>query len=193
MAESEEILKNSEEETSSENTQKSAENTDNPINAETENLDPKDLEITELKKQIEEQKDKYLRLFADFDNFKKRNAKERLELIQIAGKDVMLALLPILDDFERAIKAAETATDITTVNEGVNLIFNKMLKGLETKGLKPLDSKGTEFNVELHEAITEIPAPTADLQGKVIDEVERGYFLNDKLIRYAKVIVGRKD
>lgn len=193
MAESEEILKNSEEETSSENTQKSAENTDNPINAETENLDPKDLEITELKKQIEEQKDKYLRLFADFDNFKKRNAKERLELIQIAGKDVMLALLPILDDFERAIKAAETATDITTVNEGVNLIFNKMLKGLETKGLKPLDSKGTEFNVELHEAITEIPAPTADLQGKVIDEVERGYFLNDKLIRYAKVIVGKKD
>lgn len=193
MAESEEILKNSVEETSSENTQKSAENTDNPINAETENLDPKDLEITELKKQIEEQKEKYLRLFADFDNFKKRNAKERLELIQVAGKDVMLALLPILDDFERAIKAAETATDITTVNEGVNLIFSKMLKALETKGLKPLDSKGTAFNTEFHEAITEIPAPTADLQGKVIDEVERGYFLNDKIIRYAKVVVGRKE
>ncbi|HEY0261948.1 MAG TPA: nucleotide exchange factor GrpE [Chitinophagales bacterium] len=181
MAENEEILNNQTEETSAQNEGETS-----------ENIDPRDTEIAELKKQIEEQKDKYLRLFADFDNFKKRNAKERLELIQTAGKDVVLSMLPILDDFERALKAAETATDLAIVKEGEILIYNKMLNALQQKGLKALESKGSEFNVEHHEAITEIPAPTADLHGKVIDEVERGYFLNDKLIRFAKVVVGKK-
>lgn len=159
---------------------------------ESETLDPRDAEIVVLKKQIEEQNDKYLRLFADFDNFKKRNAKERQELIQTASKDVVLGLLPVLDDFERAIKASEALTDAETVKEGVSLIYGKLMKALEAKGVKALDSKGLEFNVEQHEAITEILPPTADLEGKVIDEVERGYYLNDKLIRFAKVVVGKK-
>lgn len=159
---------------------------------ESETLDPRDTEIAELKAQLEEQKDKYLRLFADFDNFKKRNAKERLELIQTASKDVVLGLLPVLDDFERAIKATDVVTDAVAVKEGVILIYNKLMKALEAKGVKVLDSKGLVFNVEQHEAITEIPVPTADLEGKVIDEVERGYYLNDKLIRFAKVVVGKK-
>ena len=192
MAENEEILNNEPENTATENADASTSSAQEKQANNADFSDPKDAEIAELKKQIEEQKDKYLRLFADFDNFKKRNAKERLDLIQTAGKDVVLALLPILDDFERAVKAAENATDVATVREGVNLIYNKMLKALEAKGLKPLESKGTEFNVEHHEAITEIPAPTDDLHGKVIDEVERGYFLNDKLIRFAKVVVGKK-
>jgi len=162
----------------------------NDIEAQT--IDPRDAEIEELKKQIEEQKDKYLRLFADFDNFKKRNAKERLELIQTAGKDVITALLPTLDDFERALKATENATDIAAAREGMLLIHNKLLNSLQQKGLKAIESKNTDFNVELHEAITEIPSPTPEMQGKVIDEIEKGYYLGDKIIRFAKVVVGAK-
>jgi molecular chaperone GrpE len=162
----------------------------NDIEAQT--IDPRDAEIEELKKQIEEQKDKYLRLFADFDNFKKRNAKERLELIQTAGKDIITALLPTLDDFERALKATETATDIAAAREGMLLIHNKLLNSLQQKGLKAIESKNTDFNVELHEAITEIPSPTPEMQGKVIDEIEKGYYLGDKIIRFAKVVVGAK-
>jgi molecular chaperone GrpE len=154
-------------------------------------LDPKDEEISNLKKQLEADKDKYLRLFADFDNFKKRNAKERIELIQTAGKDVIVELLPVLDDFERALKATENATDVQAVRDGMKLIYNKLFHNLGGKGLKAIESKGKEFNVELHEAITEIPAPTADLAGKVVDEIEKGYYLNEKLIRFAKVVVGK--
>jgi molecular chaperone GrpE len=154
-------------------------------------LDPKDEEISNLKKQVEADKDKYLRLFADFDNFKKRNAKERIELIQTAGKDVIIELLPVLDDFERALKATENATDVHAVRDGMKLIYNKLFHNLGGKGLKAIESKGKEFNVELHEAITEIPAPTADLAGKVVDEIEKGYYLNEKLIRFAKVVVGK--
>ncbi|MFN8277259.1 MAG: nucleotide exchange factor GrpE [Chitinophagales bacterium] len=160
-------------------------------NATASETDPRDAELKQLKQQLEEQKDKYLRLFADFDNFKKRNAKERLELIQTAGKDVIKDLLPVLDDFERAVKAAATAPDVAAVREGMELIAHKLQKALEAKGLKPIISKGTEFNVEHHEAITEIPAPTPDLAGKVVDEVEKGYYLNDKIIRFAKVVVGK--
>ncbi len=151
----------------------------------------KDTEIAELKKQLDEQKDKYLRLFADFDNFKKRNAKERLELILTASKDVIKELLPVIDDFERAIKALENNTEAAAAKEGMVLIYNKLTKNLEAKGLKPIEAKGQEFNVELHEAITEIPAPTPDMIGKVIDEIEKGYYLNDKIIRFAKVVVGK--
>ena len=151
----------------------------------------KDTEILELKKQLADEKDKYLRLYADFDNFRKRNAKERLELILTASKDVIKELLPVLDDFERALKASETATDAVAVKEGMALIYNKLSKNLEGKGLKAIEAKGTDFDVALHEAITEIPAPTPDMAGKVIDEVERGYYLNDKIIRFAKVVVGK--
>ena len=154
-------------------------------------IDPRDEEIISLKKQLDEYKDKHLRLYADFDNYKKRNAKERLELILTAGKDIINELLPVLDDFERALRAAENATDVAAVKEGMNLIYQKLTRNLEAKGLKAIESKGQDFNVEKHEAITEIPAPTPEMSGKVIDEVEKGYYLNDKLIRFAKVVVGK--
>ncbi|MBS1624874.1 MAG: nucleotide exchange factor GrpE [Bacteroidetes bacterium] len=159
------------------------------INAAT--ADPRDEEIASLKKQLEEYKDKHIRLYADFDNFKKRNAKERLELILTASKDVIKELLPVIDDFERALKAAETASDVAAVKEGMALIYHKLTRNLEAKGLKAIESKGKDFDVELHEAITEIPAPAPDMAGKVIDEVEKGYYLNDKIIRFAKVVVGK--
>ncbi len=154
--------------------------------------DQRDQQIAELKAQIDEQKDKYLRLFADFDNFKKRTAKERLELFQTAGKEIILSLLPVLDDFERASKATENMTDINAAREGMSLIHNKLLSNLQQKGLKSFDAIGTEFNVELHEAVTEISAPNPELEGKVVDELEKGYYLNDKIIRFAKVVVGKK-
>jgi molecular chaperone GrpE len=145
----------------------------------------------ELSAKIEDLKDKYVRLFADFDNYKKRVARERLELTKEASKDVMLNLLPVLDDFERAMRAAEKAQDVEAVKEGMLLIYNKLVKNLEQKGLKGMDSKGQAFDSSFHEAITEIPAPTEDLKGKVVDEVEKAYYLNDKIIRYAKVVVGK--
>lgn len=153
---------------------------------EEEKLDPKDIEIAQLKKDLEEQKDKYLRLYADFDNFKKRTVKEKSELIQTAGKDVIKDLLAVVDDFERAIKASGN----TDANDGVKLIYNKLVKTLIDKGVKAMETVGTDFNPDLHEAITEIMAP--GMEGKVIDEVEKGYYLNDKIIRYAKVVVGKK-
>ena len=129
--------------------------------------------------------DKHLRLFAEFENFKKRTAKERMDLYKTAGESVLIALLPILDDFERSIKANQKQGD-----EGVVLIYNKLKSILETKGLKIMeDPVGQELNTDYHEAITNIPAPSDDMMGKIIDVVEKGYFLNEKVIRYAKVVV----
>ncbi len=158
---------------------------------EEEKLDPKDVEIAELKKELDDLRDKYVRLFADFDNAKKRMAKEKLELILTASKDVMKDVLPVLDDFERAQKAVANSTDVTAVKEGLNLVHTKLVNTLSSKGLKAMEAIGKDFEVEHHEAITEIPAPTPEQAGKVIDEVEKGYFLNDKIIRFAKVIVGK--
>jgi molecular chaperone GrpE len=148
-------------------------------------------EIVKLKMELEESKDKFLRLFAEFDNFKKRTMKERLDLIKTASLDTMVALLPIADDFERAKKAAEAENATETFSEGVSLVYNKFVSTLENKGLKIMDSTGEVFDVEKHEAITEIPAPTPEMVGKIIDTVERGYYLHDKIIRYAKVVVGK--
>jgi len=134
--------------------------------------------------------DKYLRLFAEFDNFKRRTQKERVELLQTAGKDVIISMLPVLDDFDRANKATENATDINAIREGVQLVHSKLKGILVQKGLKEMESINTAFDTDLHEAITKIPAPTDDLKGKVIDELEKGYTLNDKVIRFAKVVVG---
>ncbi len=159
---------------------------------EEEKTDPKDIEIAELKKELDELRDKYVRLYADFDNAKKRMAKERLELILTASKDVMKDLLPVLDDFERAQKAVANSADVTAVKEGLNLVHAKLVNTLSSKGLKAMESIGTDFDVTHHEAITEIPAPTPEQEGKVIDEAEKGYFLNEKIIRFAKVIVGKK-
>lgn len=158
---------------------------------EEEKLDPKDIEIAELKKEMEELRDKYVRLYADFDNARKRMAKEKMEIILTASKDVLKDLLPVLDDFERAQKALEKSEDVAAVKEGLSLVHTKLVSTLTSKGLKAMESVGKEFDVNNHEAITEIPAPSPDLAGKVVDEVERGYFLNDKIIRFAKVIVGK--
>jgi molecular chaperone GrpE len=142
------------------------------------------------KEELSQANDKFLRLYAEFDNFRRRTAKEREEARKTEGKDVIVALLPVLDDFERAIRSMENATDIVAVKEGVALIQNKMKNILAQKGLKEMQSIGSPFNPDLHEAITNIPAPTDDMKGKVIDEMEKGYELNDKVIRFAKVIVG---
>jgi molecular chaperone GrpE len=144
-----------------------------------------------LQEELTAEKDKSLRLFAEFDNFKKRTSKERLELIQTAGKEVVISMLPVLDDFERALKQMENAQDVTAVKEGVQMIYNKFKNTLEQKGLKEMQAIQQEFNADVHEAITEIPAPTDDLKGKVIDQVEKGYYLFDKIIRFAKVVVGK--
>lgn len=143
-----------------------------------------------LKGEIADWQNKHLRLYAEFDNFKRRTSKERLELLQVAGKDVIVDLLPVIDDFERALKSMETATDIEAVKEGIKLVHNKLKNTLMQKGLKEMESMGTEFNADVHEGITNIPAPSPDMKGKVLDELEKGYYLNDKVIRFAKVIIG---
>jgi len=147
--------------------------------------------LQKLEAEVAEQKDKYLRLFAEFDNYKRRTAKENIELRQTAGKEVIITMLDVLDDCDRAEKVIAKSDDINVVKEGVQLVFNKLRNTLQAKGLKIMESIGKEFNADIHEAITEIPAPTPDLQGKVIDEVTKGYFLNDKIIRFAKVVVGK--
>ncbi len=143
-----------------------------------------------LEDKVAELNDKYLRLFAEFDNFKKRTATERIELVKTASKDIMAALLPILDDFDRAKKASENEASGEVFTEGVSLVYNKLHSVLKNKGLEAMSSDGEGFNAEFHEAITEIPAGDA-MKGKVIDTVEKGYFLNQKIIRYAKVVVGK--
>lgn len=159
---------------------------------EEELIDPKDVEIDELKKELNELRDKYVRLYADFDNAKKRMAREKLDIIMTASKDVVKDLLPVLDDFERAMKASEKSTD-ENVKSGMQLIQNKLQNILAAKGLKAFESIGQNFDTEKHEAITEIPAPGPEQEGKVIDELEKGYLLNEKIIRFAKVIVGKKN
>ncbi len=143
-----------------------------------------------LKDELAQANDKYLRLYAEFDNFRRRTIKEREEARKTEGKDVIVALLPVLDDFERAQRAMDKATEVAPVKEGVTLIQNKLKNILGQKGLKEMLSIGNAFDADLHEAITNIPAPTDDLKGKVMDEMEKGYTLNDKVIRFAKVVVG---
>ena len=143
-----------------------------------------------LKEELSAANDKYLRLYAEFDNFRRRTIKEREDARKMEGKDLVVALLPVLDDFERALKAMEKATDVTPVKEGVTLVQHKLKNILGQKGLKEMASIGNAFDPDLQEAITNIPAPSDDMKGKVIDEMEKGYFLNDKVVRFAKVIVG---
>ncbi|MGB1204092.1 MAG: nucleotide exchange factor GrpE [Chitinophagales bacterium] len=152
--------------------------------------EPKIDEIAVLKTEIKDWKDKYLRLYAEFDNFRRRKAREQLELTKTAGKDIIVNLLPILDDFERAFKAREGKENGDSI-KGFELIYHKLQKNLEQKGLKAMESIGQNFDADSHDAIAEIPAPTENLKDKVIDEVEKGYFLGDKIIRYAKVVVGK--
>lgn len=144
-----------------------------------------------LQAEIKEINDKYLRMVAEFDNFRKRTAKEKMELVKNGGEDLMKALLDVIDDSERAAKQIETSEDLPAIKEGINLVFSKLKNTLQAKGLKAMESKEQDFDTELHEAITEIPAPNEALVGKVIDEVQKGYYLNDKIIRHAKVVVGK--
>jgi molecular chaperone GrpE len=148
-------------------------------------------ETEKLREELQGQKDKYLRLLADFDNFRKRSARERLDLIQTANKDLVGSLLDVLDDCDRAEKQLQNSQDMGQLKEGVLLVFNKLRAILQSKGLQPMKSLHEDFDVEKHEAITDIPAPSEDLRGKVVDELTKGYYLNDKIIRFAKVVVGK--
>ncbi len=147
-------------------------------------------ETDKLESELKEQKDKYLRLSAEFDNFKRRTAKEKIEMIQTAGKDIISSLLEVLDDYERAEKQMDQSEDIKLIKEGNLLVFNKLKHILQQKGLKPMQIIGQDFDVEKHEAIAEIES-VPKLKGKVIDEAVKGYYLNEKIIRFAKVVVGK--
>jgi len=148
-------------------------------------------EADKVKAELEEAKDKYLRLAAEFDNFRRRSAKERQEISLTAGREVIKELLEVLDDAERAEKQLESSEDVQQIKQGITLVFNKLRGTLQSKGLKPMAAVGKEFDADLHEAITEIPAASEEAKGKVIDEVTKGYYLNDKIIRHAKVVVGK--
>ncbi|MBL0912922.1 MAG: nucleotide exchange factor GrpE [Bacteroidia bacterium] len=139
----------------------------------------------------QEMNDKFLRLYADFENLKKRTARERLEYVKTAGQDVFLAILPVLDDLDRAEKSIDSATDVQALREGVDLIFKKMRNVLQSKGLAEMQVMGEDFNPDIHDAIAQIPAPAAELKGKIIDCAEKGYTLNGAVIRVPKVVVGQ--
>ena len=146
--------------------------------------------LQELENKIDELSDKYLRLSAEYDNYRKRTLKERMELIKSAGEDTLINFLPILDNIDRAKKSVDDAKDIEAIKEGINLIYKHILDFLTEKGIKEIESVGETFNTDLHEALTKIPAPEESLKGKVVDVIEKGYKLKDKVLRYAKVVVG---
>ncbi len=152
--------------------------------------DEKSVEV-QLQDQIVAEKDKFMRLFAEFENYKKRTSKERIELFKTASEEVMVAMLPVLDDFERALTHIEEDKEAEELRKGVLLIYNKLINTLEQKGLSKIEvNQGDAFNADDHEAVTQIPAPSDDLKGKIIDVVERGYKLGDKVIRFPKVVIG---
>ena len=148
-------------------------------------------QLVELQAQVEKEKKEYLFLAAEFDNYRKRTLKEKAEIIKNGGENVLKGLLPIVDDFERGLKAAEMDTDAKSVLEGMTLIYNKLVKYLESMGVKEMNSTGEPFNSDLHEAIAQVPAPAEDMKGKVLDTVQKGYMLNDKVLRHAKVAVAQ--
>jgi len=150
----------------------------------------KDEEIKDWKNEYDGLYDKYIRMYSEFENFRRRTNKEKLELIEYANAKLLLDILPVLDDFERALSVMEKAEDLKSVKEGVVLIYNKFRKNLEDKGIKEIDCLGKDFNPDLHEAIYKIPAPKKKLSGKIIDQVQKGYYLKDKVIRHSKVVVG---
>ncbi|MDE6740959.1 MAG: nucleotide exchange factor GrpE [Muribaculaceae bacterium] len=148
-------------------------------------------QLVELQAQVEKEKKEYLYLAAEFDNYRKRTLKEKAEIIKNGGENVLKGILPIVDDFERGLKAAESATDAQSVLEGMTLIYNKLVKYLESMGVKEMNSTGEVFNSDIHEAIAQVPAPSEDMKGKVLDTVQKGYMLNDKVLRHAKVAVAQ--
>lgn len=148
-------------------------------------------EVAKLKAELEESNNKFLRLYAEFDNYKRRTSKERIDYMQSAGKEVILSLLPILDDFERGLEAMNSASDVLSVKEGVDLIYQKLLSTLNQKGLKPMEVVGEVFDADFHEAIANIPVQDENQKGKIIEELQKGYLLNDKILRFAKVVTGQ--
>jgi len=147
-------------------------------------------QLAKLELELSEARDKYLRLYSDFDNYKKRINRERVDLIMSANQELMTSLLPMLDDMERAVKAMSEAKDVKAMKEGIHLVYQKMKSITEAKGLKAMDATGKDFDVDLHDAIANVPVTDESQKGKVIEEIEKGYYLNDKVIRHAKVIVG---
>ncbi len=156
----------------------------------TKKQDKKEIQIEELGTKLAELSDKYLRLSAEFDNYRRRTLKEKMELTKTAGEDILINLLPVLDNFERAIKSIEDSKDISSATEGVNLIYGNFKSFLTQKGIKEIDALEKEFDTDIHEALTKIPAPKKNLKGKVVDIIEKGYTLNEKVIRFSKVVVG---
>jgi len=152
--------------------------------------DKKKSKTEELQEKYNELKDKYVRLSAEFDNYRKRSLKEKTDLIKSAGEDILVNILPVIDNFERAMKSLDENPDIDSVKEGVHLIYNSFKEFLSQKGVKEIDATGEDFDTDKHEAISQIPAPSEDMKGKVIDTIEKGYELNGKVIRFAKVVVG---
>jgi molecular chaperone GrpE len=180
---------NQNEEIVSENTAEVADNLPESSAEDAKNVKEEQADIAKLQGEVAEQKDKYIRLYSEFDNFRRRTAKEKLEMIQSANEQLLKALLPVVDDFERAEKSFKDKDSKEL--EGFFLIYNKFKKTLDQYGVKTMEAgAGSEFNPDLHEAITQIPAPDEKLKGKIVDVVEKGYLLNEKVIRFAKVVVG---
>lgn len=150
----------------------------------------KEDEITLVKKAYDDINDKYLRLQAEFDNYRKRTLKEKMELMKTAGESILVNILPVMDDFERGMQHIDVAEDLDAVKEGIALIQGKFSEFFQQNGVKVIDTENQELDTDLHEAITKIPAPSKELKGKIVDCVEKGYFLNDKVIRFAKVVIG---
>lgn len=167
-------------------------NQDVAVEQQEESEAPEESELEKAQRELQEEKDKFLRLFAEFENFKRRTSKERIELFKTAGEEIMQAMLPVLDDFDRALKEIDRAED-DGLFEGVTLIHNKFKETLKNKGLQAIETEqGAKFDADLHEAVTQIPAPSEDLKGKIIDVIEKGYTLGDKIIRYPKVVIGQQ-
>lgn len=184
----EEELQQEETQTEAQNAEVESQNTEEEQSAKEETPEDK---IAALQAELEKSQKEYLFLMAEFDNYRKRTVKEKAELIKNGGEKAMLGLLPVIDDFERAIDAIDKSSDVEGLKEGVDLIYNKFMKYLESQQVKPMESTGTDFDADIYEAVTTFPAPDESMKGKVIDTVQKGYTINEKVLRHAKVVVGQ--
>lgn len=184
----EEELQQEETQTEAQNAEVESQNAEEEQPAKEETPEDK---IAALQAELEKSQKEYLFLMAEFDNYRKRTVKEKAELIKNGGEKAMLGLLPVIDDFERAIDAIDKSSDVEGLKEGVDLIYNKFMKYLESQQVKPMESTGTDFDADIYEAVTTFPAPDESMRGKVIDTVQKGYTINEKVLRHAKVVVGQ--
>ena len=187
----EEMNKSEQEQAAEGKSQNEVDNTADSMQQEKNETTAQESAVPKMEEELNDLKDKYLRLYSDFENYKRRSARERLEIISSANKDLMIDLLPVLDDFERALHVAHENSETAPVHEGIQLVYTKFLKILEQKGLKEMEiGPGDAFDSEYHEAVAQIPAPDESLKGKIVDVIEKGYYLGDKVIRFAKVVTG---